>query len=172
MGDAGAGGTWLSDSLLGCAGWAGWLELQKPPKPASLRAGQNWESRDRWRMLFKGRWRKREGIAVSELRCLTILGRHLSKTRANWHHRYLMLSDSLAAGGAAAKGRSSVFGMLMQCRQLLVLSVVYGIRIITRWIPSYYNNADHPSRGGPVGVAPDTRRQHIDQARQLDDGKV
>ena len=69
----------------------------------------------------------------------------------------------MAAGGAAAKGRSSVFSMLLICRQLLVIRVVWGIRLVTRWIPSFYNNSDWPSRAGPVGVHPETRVQHADQ---------
>ena len=36
-------------------------------------------------------------------------------------------------------------------------------------VKSYYNNSDWPSRGGPVGVASDTRAQHADQARPAEE---
>jgi hypothetical protein len=146
------------------------LEVQRPPKAVSLRAGRNWEPLERWRLVFKGAWGTKEGIATSELRCFALLGRHLGRTRATWNHRYLLLCDSMAAGGAAGKGRSSVFSMLMVCRQLLVIRVAWGIQFLSRWIPSFYNNSDFPSRGGPVGVHPDTKRAHLDQ--QLPDADL
>jgi hypothetical protein len=139
------------------------IELEKPPKAATLRAGRGWEPVERWRMLFKGTWKKTEGIATLELRTLALLARHLSGSRNSWRQRFLVLSDSMAAGGAASKGRSSIFSMLLVCRQLLVVQLVWGIRLIIRWIPSFYNNSDWPSRGGPVGVHPETREEHKDQ---------
>ena len=53
--------------------------------------------------------------------------------------------------------------MLLQCRQLLVARLVWGVQLVIRWVPSFYSQADWPSRGGPVGVHPDTQEEHLDQ---------
>lgn len=137
--------------------------MERPPKPHTLRCGRRREPTQRWQMLFKGTWDRAEHISVLETRCLSLLARHLGRTKASWHQKYLVLSDSMAAGGAASKGRSGVFPILMQRRQLLVARVVWGVQLVIRWVPSAFNNGDWPSRGGPVGVHPDTLKEHTDQ---------
>ena len=141
------------------------LGPERPPKPHTFRISENWEPSSRWRLLFQGLWDRREQIAILELRTLGLLARHLSRSKANWNMRHLAFTHSMGAGGAASKGRSGVFGMLLVCRQLLVCQVTWGVKLMLRFVPSFYHNSDHPSRGGPVGVHPDTLLEHKHQER-------
>ena len=57
-----------------------------------------------WNLTFRGTWDQEEPISVNELRTLTLLAKHLARSKKNWGRRFLVLADSIAALGAAADG--------------------------------------------------------------------
>ena len=68
--------------------------------------------------------------------------------------------------GCLGKGRSSAPALLRLCRQAASVTLAFGIRLMLRYVPSEFNNADGPSRGLEVGVAPDTVTSHLDRLNQ------
>lgn len=119
----------------------------------------------RWRLTWKGRWRQREHINVLELRTITKLARRLSLQRGCWGRKIVFLTDSMAAMGAATKGRSSAFPLLRQCRVLAALSLGLEIHMKLRWIESERNISDGPSRGLGIGAAEETVLVHALRAQ-------
>ena len=95
-----------------------------------------------------------------------LLARHLARSPANWHMRHLVLLDSLAALGAAMKGRSPSHPILRCCRILCAVHLVTGLRLIGRRTPSEHNMVDGTSRGGPVGLALETALKADIEARE------
>ena len=81
--------------------------------------------------------------------------RRLARSRSSWDKRVLMIGDSLVAIGALAKGRSPSWPILRLCRMAAAVQLITGIRPYWRWIPSKRNHADGPSRGFPIGQAPE-----------------
>eukprot|EP00969_Alexandrium_andersonii_P373961 15485167-Alexandrium_andersonii.AAC.1 len=66
----------------------------------------------------------------------------------------------MAALGCLSKGRSAVRPLLHLCRQLAGLALFVGLRLLLRYVPSEWNPADGPSRGGGVGAAAETKAAH------------
>jgi hypothetical protein len=110
-----------------------------------------------------------EHTNVQEFRTIALLGRKLSLDHRCWGTRVLVFSDSQAALGCLAKGRSSRPGMLRISRQIAALALGLGIRLIGRYVRSELNYADGPSRGENLGVAGETVLAHADRNRALQD---
>ena len=123
-----------------------------------------WSNARRWKLTFSGRWTDREHISVLEARTVLLLARHLCRSRRTCQTRVLVLLDSMAALGCLSKGRSAVRPLLHLCRQLAGLTLFVGLRLWLRYIPSEWNPADGPSRGGRVGAASETVAAHKDRA--------
>jgi len=140
----------IEGGLLQLGGRAG--ELGRPPKPAFQECGLPWRSVSQWETVFRGEWAREEPITVQEVRTLGLLSRHLSRAQGSWGSRFLVLMDSMGSIGCHEKGRSGSFPMLLQCRRLAAAALALGIRFILRWVPTHWNFADGPSRGGPCGV--------------------
>ena len=139
--------------------------IRRREKPMGTRitvplADPQWSDPSRWHLLFTTRWQKEEHINVLEARVLVNFGRHLARSRENYYKKVLVFTDSMVALGAFEKGRSSAPSILALCRRMLVLRVATGIRFYIRHIPSQCNSADGPTRGCPVGAAPDTVAKH------------
>ena len=124
----------------------------------------SWARLDRWKLLYRGLWKNHEHINVQELRVVTGLLRHLARGPLNWKSKVLVLTDSMVALGAGAKGRSSSSPLLRLCRQMLPLQLILEMRVLLRYIPSEMNPSDGPSRMLPVGAAEETVRAHSDRA--------
>ncbi len=77
----------------------------------------------------------------------------------------VVLTDSMAALGAATKGRSSSFPLLRQCRTLCALGLGLQIHIRCRYIESERNMSDGPSRGLAIGAADETVVVHALRAQ-------
>ena len=131
-------------------------ERAPPPEPT-------WNDVARWRTMFAGRWRDEEHINVLEMRSLIAAARHLSRSRKNWDHKFLIFTDSMVCLGALGKGRSSSPRLLRMCRRWVLFRAVFGMRFFLRHVPTHLNMADGPSRGTKIHIsepkAKDTKRK-------------
>jgi hypothetical protein len=55
--------------------------------------------------------------------------------------------------------------LLRLSRQACAVSLIFGIYVTPRYIPSEGNPADGPSRGQRVGAAPETQLAHADRLK-------
>ena len=99
-----------------------------------------------WQKVDSAPWSRDEPIAVLEGRVLVWLGQHLARSTKNHDRKHLVLTDSMTATLAWAKGRSSAKGMNRICRQLAALEFATGAQLVPRWVPSEVNPADPPSK--------------------------
>ncbi len=72
----------------------------------------------------------------------------------------MVFVDSLVTLGCFSKGRSSVPVFLHLCRKMAAICLATGARFFWRYVASELNVADGPSRGLPLGAAPDTKLAH------------
>ena len=73
--------------------------------------------------------------------------------------------------GCLRKMRSGSAALQRQVLAVAMVSLATGIQPLLRWLPSAWNLADGPSRGAPVGPAPETVQKHASEAEQsLADG--
>lgn len=125
------------------------------PHPKGARgppALSSWSDRRRWRRVVCLKWRKNEHINKQELRMLTMGIRHASRCPDRRGKRIVLLSDSLVAIGAVAKGRSSAAGLNTEVRRVASHVLGVGTKIYPRYIHTSRNCADGPSRGRRIGV--------------------
>ena len=52
-----------------------------------------------------------------------------------------------------------VRALLALCRRMMVLRLCMGVKLYLRHVVSHMNYADGPSRGFPVGAAPETKKK-------------
>ena len=125
---------------------------------------EHWHPEERWQLAWKGRWRYEEHINIQELRVVSGISRHLARSRRNWDQRHLVLTDSQVSLACCWKGRSRSFPLLRQMRRIAAATLALGIRLCLRWVPTQHNNADLPSRGGPVGVEKKEKKKQEEAA--------
>ena len=118
--------------------------------------GPNWDEKGRWRVVVTVDWQHDEHNNVTEARTALLAIRRQARRMGAWGHRVLVIGDSQVTIGVLAKGRSSSWGLLRQCRKLAALHLGLGITLVMRYIPTDRNLADGPSRGWRIGVAPKT----------------
>jgi hypothetical protein len=99
-------------------------------------------------------WGFYEHNDVTEARTAVWAVRRAARSMRNWGRRLLVMSDSAVTIGAFTRGRSSSPGLLRQCRRLAGLVLGLGMAVTFRYVRTDKNNADGPSRGFGVGVAP------------------
>lgn len=99
-----------------------------------------------WHKVDSASWDRVEPIPILEGRSLVWLMQHLARSKKNLGRKHLVLSDSMSATLALAKGRSSKGAMNRICRQIAAIELMSGMQLIVRWIPSEVNPADLPSR--------------------------
>lgn len=114
----------------------------------------------RWRLAFRFDWQDPAGEhnTIQEARVLVAGLAWLVRARAARGRRLLLLTDSLAALGAFGKGRSSSPRLLRLCRRACAILLASGCRLALRYVPTWLNPADAPSRGA--------RRPGVDAATQ------
>ena len=118
-----------------------------------------------WRLAYTQTWRTDEHNNAGELRIL--VGALRRASRAVSEKRVLLLTDSLVAMGALLKGRSSNRTLLRLCRQALATCLATGTRFAIRYVPTWLNVADGPSRAvSRVGVARDTISKAVQKYRR------
>jgi len=103
----------------------------------------------RWSTLVAAPWRDEEHINCLELRAVSTAVRRVLSSPSVVRDRcarLLILSDSQVAVGALSKGRSSSHTLLRRLRPLSALLLASGLQLALRWIPSFANPADAPSR--------------------------
>lgn len=95
------------------------------------------------------RWRRREHINELELATIVLALRCFIR-RGGQGQRVVILSDSLVAIGAVAKGRSSQSGILRYTRIIAALLLGYDVELCLVHVPTEWCPADPPSRGLPL----------------------
>ena len=129
------------------------IATQSPPL-----AGQ-WIDPEGWQVVLTSTWKFYEHNNVTELRTLLWGIRRLAATRRHWGKKALLISDSAVSIGCLAKGRSSSWPLLRQCRCAAALLLGLGMRALVRYVHTSVNLADGPSRGFPLGVAPKSKAE-------------
>lgn len=119
-----------------------------------------------WRVAYVQTWESVEHNNVGEMRVLVGALRRAARSASG--KRVLLLTDSLVAMGALLKGRSSSWPLLRLCRVALATCLGSGLRFAIRYVPTWINPADAPSRGIRLaGVAPETVLKALAKFRRL-----
>ena len=105
-----------------------------------------------WKVVGRYKWKRQEPIPVLEGRAALYAVKHAVRDVHNFHHRHLILSDSITAVCALDRGRGKSFSMRRVTQQIAALSLSTGCSFHYRWIPSEWNPADAPSRGSRFPV--------------------
>ena len=113
------------------------------------------ESLDRaWKTVGRHRWLRPETMPVYEARATQYALRHALRNVDNFGKKFLILTDSMTAAVAYDKGRAHGYRLRRVLQQTAALCLGCGISFRSRWIPSEWNPADGPSRGGWLPSAP------------------
>ena len=102
----------------------------------------------RWQTVGRHRWKTSSTMPVNEARASLYALKHLLRSRGNHGRKHLILSDSMTAACAFSRGRAKTWELRRVCQQLGALCLATGTRACIRWVPSEWNPADSPSRGG------------------------
>jgi hypothetical protein len=133
------------------------LSLQSKKKEGPPLAAA-WGDPGRYRLWVRGKWRHKEHCNVLEGRTGVMALRHMARSSENWGRRTLFLTDSKASLGAFCKGRSSARSYISLCRRAASLSFATDIICYWRYLETWRNPADGPSRGkrypGVYGTPP------------------
>eukprot|EP00974_Lingulodinium_polyedra_P097563 9457338-Lingulodinium_polyedra.AAC.1 len=70
--------------------------------------------------------------------------------------RAVLMTDSQVTLGALAKGRSSISVLNSICRRVAAIALSQRLRLHWRYVRTFRNHADAPSRGRPFGALPQT----------------
>jgi len=103
---------------------------------------------DVWKVAFR-KTRKNDTRHINEAELAAVVDaiRWASRSKRFRGKRIVIESDSIVVVSILRKGRSSKPGLAALCRRLAALTLVNGLVIIPRWVPSNRNMADRPSRG-------------------------
>jgi hypothetical protein len=144
--------------------WAPKPEASSRPARGKKRGpalGPRWGDPSIWEIWFKGKWTRHEHSNVLEGRTSLMAVRNLCRRPARWGQRFLVISDNQASVGAFARGRSSSGSFCSLCRRLSAMKFATGCPFAFRYVETFRNPADGPSRGqGWPGIlgAPNPRR--------------
>lgn len=127
-------------------------ELRKERVPE---VAECWDPLDRWSICYVTQWKAHEHNNIGELRMVVGGVRHAARSRAAMQTRILCITDSMVALGGVARGRSSSFPLNRLLRQLAAVTLPLGIKVYCRFVGSKRNCSDGPSRGYPIGQAPE-----------------
>jgi hypothetical protein len=124
--------------------------FQRRPKIRAPALAEAWGKQERWRVVIQGSWKRREHINVLEARAALQAVRRLSRNPKSWSKKILGLTDSQVVAGCYGKGRSSAASLVSSCRRLSSLQLGLRMKVRWRWIETWRNMSDLPSRGGKV----------------------
>jgi len=139
-----------------------------PVEPVGLEWGPGRHDSQAWHLGIAVVWRHEAHNGALEASAALLGLRRALRACRSWNKRILLLTDSLSTLGALQKGRSSSPAFLLVCRRVCVLSVLTGSQLVLRYVPTWLNCADGPTRalGGP-GVDRDTVRKALQKHREL-----
>ena len=121
----------------------------------------HWDKASRWKTSFIQKWKTPDHINVLEARTILNAMRHKARRNGAMGRRHLVISDSQVSIGSFMKGRSSRPGMNFIMRRYAALAVAMRFKPVVRWIPTKRNLADGPSRGWPIGPAPESIQKRV-----------
>ena len=104
---------------------------------------------------MNGVWEQVQHINVLECRAALTALRRAVRSRESWGRRAMLFVDSQVTLCALSKGRSSRPQINHACRRACACSLAFDLWVVYRWVPTKRNHADGPSRGFPLGVAPE-----------------
>ena len=117
--------------------------------------GWGWDPLPRWSEVCRWRWKTEEHINILECRAVLTALRRIARSMSSWGRRIMIFVDSQVTLCALSKGRSSRAQINHTCRRACACVLAFDLSVVYRWVPSKRNHADGPSRGCPVGVAPE-----------------
>ena len=113
-----------------------------------------WDDPLRWAELRRWTWRFPEHNNILEARAsLAAVATMMAKDRP-FGRRAVLMTDSQVTLGALAKGRSKVRVLNEVCRRVAGLALSHRARLHWRYVRTWRNHADAPSRGLPFGALP------------------
>ena len=101
-----------------------------------------------WKVLGSWRWKKPSHINVLETAAALKVWAHVA--REGGDKRFTFLSDSHVSRSVLVRGRSSSDSLRPLLRRAAALCVAYGLYPAGRFVPTRWNPADAPSRGGDL----------------------
>jgi len=130
----------------------GWESRERSPgggkrRGPALAAG--WGDPGRWKVWIRGKWRHDEHSNVLEGRTTLMAARNLCRRSQLWGTRSLIITDNQASAGAFSKGRSSSHSFGFLCRRFAAIKLSTGCGFALRYVETFRNPADGPSRGQP-----------------------
>ena len=121
---------------------------QKVPVPE---VGPSWDALDRWHLNVAWTWTTPEHNNILEARAAVAAFQRATKSAHTWGKRILLISDSQVTIGALSKGRSSVMILNRLCRRMASMVLGLQIKPYLRYVRTWRNIADGPSRGAGLG---------------------
>ena len=125
-----------------------------PKKRKVPPCAHRWSKPGRWKRIAQARWKREEHINLLEARAFLFGVRHASRSPSRRGLRVLHLVDSEVVLGAVSKGRSSSWALNQLVRKVASHSLLWSTTPMMRFVPTYRNCADGPSRGKRIGVIP------------------
>jgi len=127
------------------------------------------DTRERaWKLAIMVEWKTAAHNNVQEAVCILFALQRAARNERNCGKRYVVCTDSLVALGALVKGRSSSFSLNLVCRKVLAVLASTGLKLYLRYVPTWLNIADGPSRlVRQPGVFADTVRKAIAKHQRL-----
>ena len=107
-----------------------------------------------WQTIGRHRWQRELCMPVAEAQAVLFGVKHALRNMSAFGKKHLILTDSMTVACAVSRGRSHGFQLRRVIQQIAAHSLVTNSEIHLRWIPSEWNPADSPSRGGWVPSVP------------------
>jgi hypothetical protein len=99
-----------------------------------------------WSTAISSSWRRSQHINELELLSLLLTLRWVLSHPDSINRQLHVLVDSSSVYFGVNKGRSSSPRMLALLRRVAALTLASGVSVLTGWVPSTLNPADHASR--------------------------
>ena len=101
-----------------------------------------------WKTVGRHKWLRQSSMPVSEARATLYAVKHMLRGVDGFGRRHLVLTDSMTAACAFSRGRAHTWELRRVCQQFGALTMATSCHVHLRWVPSEWNPADSPSRGG------------------------
>ena len=108
--------------------------------------GERWLEAKRWAEVGGQRFRRREHVNFGEAEALLQMVKLIARRPELHGSRVLDFADSRVVIGAASKGRSSSYRLLLKLRRLCAYTLAAGLDVGYRYVKSKDSPADGASR--------------------------